>query len=124
MVLQARQGAPDEVGGVLASANGRAMNVFRARNAADNPTTGYRMATEDQRRILAEIDEKGLDIFAVYHSHPTAPAYPTTAELSGAYYSNAYYLVLSLADPIKPTIRAYRIDQGRGDVIEFPVEVN
>lgn len=124
IVLHARQGAPEEVGGVLAAAGGRPMHLFKARNAADTPTSAYRMATEDQRRILHEIDEKGLDIFAVYHSHPTAPAYPTTAELSGAYYSNAYYLVLSLADPQKPSMRAYRIDQGRGDIIEFPVEVN
>ena len=122
MLDLARQGAPNEVGGVLASSNGRLL-LYEAQNGAEDPTQAYRMATEDQRRILSEIDDKGLDIFAVFHSHPTAPAYPATEDLTGAYYANAFYVVLSLADPNRPAARAYRIDQGRGDVVEFPVDV-
>ncbi len=123
MLNQARQGAPVEVGGVLATASGQPMQLLKARNSADDPEHAYQMATEDQRRILAEIDEKGLDIFAVYHSHPSAPAYPVARDLTGAYYSNAYYLVLSLADPGRPVLRAFRIDQTRGDVVEYPVDI-
>lgn len=123
MVSHARQGAPSEVGGVLATASGQPMQLLKARNSADDPQQAYRMATDDQRRILHEIDENGLDIFAVYHSHPAAPAYPVAGDMTGAYYSNAYYLVLSLADPERPVVRAFRIDQTRGDVVEYPVDI-
>ena len=43
-----------------------------------------------------------------------------------SYYSTAPLreTLSSLVDPDHPVVRAYRVDQGRGDVVEFPVEVN
>ncbi|MFN8499565.1 MAG: aspartate-semialdehyde dehydrogenase [Anaerolineae bacterium] len=126
ILIHARQGAPHEVGGVLAtSAKGSGpMQLFVARNSAAQPAEAYHMATDDQQRILAEIDDQGLDIFAVYHTHPNAPAYPVAAEMPGAYYTNAYYILVSLADADRPALRAYKIDQVQGAVVEYPVEVD
>ena len=125
ILMHARQGVPHEVGGVLAkSVKGGPMQLFVARNSAAQPEEAYAMATDDQQRILAEIDDQGLDIFALYHTHPSAPAYPVADELRGAYYTNAYYILVSLADADRPVLRAYKVDQVQGDVVEYPVEVD
>ena len=126
ILRHARQGVPHEVGGVLATPakGGGSMQLFVARNSAAQPDEAYAMETDDQQRILAEIDDQGLDIFALYHTHPNAPAYPAAEEVRNAYYGNAYYIVVSLADADRPAFRAYKIDQVKGDVVEYPVEVD
>src|SRR3712207_8203891 len=53
-------------------------------------STLFPYTTLFRSRIISEIDDQGLDLFAVYHSHPSTPAYPVADEMSGAYYGNAY----------------------------------
>ncbi len=122
IVAHAREGAPQEICGILAGHNGTITRLYRARNAAENPIVTYNLDPHDQLRILQDIDAHGWDIFGIYHSHPASPAHPSPTDVAQAYYNDSYYLIVSLAQK-EPVIRAFKINTNGGQVTEYPVVV-
>lgn len=118
MIAHAREGAPEEVCGVLAGADGHFTKLYRAQNVAENPIATYRLEPHEQLRIFREIDDEGWDIAGIYHSHPASPAYPSPTDMRLAFYPDAVYFIVSLARPDQPIIRAFRLDQERDLVTE------
>ncbi|TKJ31359.1 MAG: hypothetical protein CEE40_02190 [Chloroflexi bacterium B3_Chlor] len=108
MIAHARDEAPLEACGILAGKQDRVVEVYRARNADCSPTS-YRLDPEEQYRIFVDIEDNGLDIVGIYHSHPASPAVPSNTDRKQAYYPEAMYFVVSLADPAEPHVRAFRI---------------
>jgi proteasome lid subunit RPN8/RPN11 len=111
MIAHAQEEAPLEACGILAGKENRVVRVYRARNADRSPAS-YRLEPEEQYRIFMDIEEEGWDILGIYHSHPASPALPSGIDLKQAYYPEALYFVVSLVDPTKPQIRAFRIIKG------------
>jgi proteasome lid subunit RPN8/RPN11 len=58
----------------------------------------YRMRAEDQLRAFMAVEEAGLDLIAIWHSHPRGPAHLSPTDLAEAYYPEATLLVWSLAE--------------------------
>jgi proteasome lid subunit RPN8/RPN11 len=85
--------------------------VYPMTNADHSPVT-YRLDPEEQVRAFVEIEEEGWELLAIYHSHSHSPAYPSATDLELAFYPDALYLIISLADRAKPIIRAFRIVEG------------
>ena len=112
MIAHAREEAPLEACGVLAGKEDRVAKLYRASNADRSPVS-YRLEPEEQYRIFMDIEEKGWDILGIYHSHPTSPAVPSGIDLKQAYYPEAVYFVVSLADPVQPQVKAFRIIEGK-----------
>ena len=108
IVSHAREEAPREACGILAGRDGRVLRLYRARNADPSPTS-YSLEPEQQYRIFKDIEDRGLELVAIYHSHPSSPATPSDKDIKQAYYPEASYLVVSLADPLEPQVRAFRI---------------
>lgn len=120
IVEQARSEHPNEACGLLAGTNGEAKRLFRMSNAERSPVI-YRMEPADQLRVFNEIDEAGLDLIGIYHSHTRSPAYPSSTDVSLAYYPEAVYLIVSLADMERPDLRGFRIVDGKVTEIELQV---
>ncbi|MDQ3240541.1 MAG: M67 family metallopeptidase, partial [Actinomycetota bacterium] len=68
-----------------------------------------------------ELDDEGWEI-GVYHSHPRSPAEPSQTDINLATYPHWTYLIVSLADPNAPVVRAWRMGEGR--VEEEPVDLD
>jgi proteasome lid subunit RPN8/RPN11 len=123
IVEQARAEHPNEACGVLAghaSQNGGAASrIFRMTNAERSPVI-YRIDPKEQFRVFKEIEDEDLDLVAIYHSHTRSPAYPSATDVAQAYYPEAVYLIVSLANPDAPDLRGYRITDGK--VVEEPLE--
>jgi proteasome lid subunit RPN8/RPN11 len=107
----------------VAARDGEVANVYRTRNAAPNPVVTYLMEPHDQLRIFKEIDDRGLSLLAIYHSHPASPAYPSPTDLAQAFYPDAHYLIVSLAEPSRPVVRAFRLDQEQGQAHEVKLVI-
>jgi proteasome lid subunit RPN8/RPN11 len=60
------------------------------------------------RRLRAE----GRSIVGAYHSHPQSPAVPSPTDVSEAHDPEFAYVIVSLASPASPDVRAYRIKDG------------
>jgi proteasome lid subunit RPN8/RPN11 len=58
------------------------------------------------------MDERGWDLWGIYHSHTHSEAYPSETDVKLAFYPEARYLLMSLADRANPVLRAFRIDEG------------
>jgi [CysO sulfur-carrier protein]-S-L-cysteine hydrolase len=120
IIEQARAEHPNEACGLLAGTNGEATRIFQMSNAERSPVI-YRMEPSEQLRVFNEIDKDGLGLVAIYHSHTRSPAYPSSTDVSLAYYPEAVYLIVSLADAERPDLRGFEIKDGK--VVEIELEL-
>jgi len=119
IVAQARAEAPNECCGMIASRDGEAVSVHPAVNAAASPLR-YEIDGAEQLKIQLAIDDAGLDLGAIYHSHTRTEPYPSQTDINLAFYPDSLYLIVGLAAP-EPDVRAYTIRDGR--VSEAQLEV-
>jgi [CysO sulfur-carrier protein]-S-L-cysteine hydrolase len=107
IVAHARAGLPNEACGILAGADGRVERFFPA--VPDEPSPYYyRIESRDQIRIMNAIDDAGLDLIGIYHSHTSSPAYPSRTDAEQAFWPDAVYVIVSLAGG-DADVRGYRI---------------
>ena len=107
IVAHARAGLPNEACGILAGLHGRVERFFPAESDEPSPYY-YRIESRDQIRIMNEIDEAGLDLIGIYHSHTSSPAFPSRTDAEQAFWPDAVYVIVSLASP-DADVRGYRI---------------
>ena len=120
MIAHAREEAPNECCGMVASDDGRAVKVHRAVNAAASPLR-YEIDGQDQYRIQTAIDDAGWDLGAIYHSHTRSAPYPSQTDINLAFYPDALYLIVGLAEE-EPDVRAFTINGGQVKDAELTVE--
>ncbi len=109
---------PNEACGLIGGADGTATKLYRMSNAERSPVI-YRMEPAEQLRVFNDIDDEGLELVAIYHSHTRSPAYPSATDVSLAYYPDAVYLIVSLADQDNPDLRGFRINDGKVKEVEL-----
>lgn len=119
IVAQAREEYPNEACGLIASEAGVPVRMFRMRNADESPVT-YRLDPKEQLEVFNEMDDRGWDLFAIYHSHTGSDAYPSPTDVRLAFYPEASYLLLSLSDE-EPVLRGFSILDG--EITEHEVRV-
>jgi proteasome lid subunit RPN8/RPN11 len=120
IVEQGLREFPNECCGVIAADGGVPVKVFQMTNADASPAT-YRLDGTEQLRVFDEIDERGWELWAIYHSHTHSEAYPSETDVRLAFYPEARYLLLSLQDREAPVLRSFRIEDGRIDEEEVEV---
>ncbi len=103
---------PNECCGVIAAASGAPVKVFAMRNADASPAT-YRLDGREQLQVFREMEERGWDLWAIYHSHTHSQAYPSETDVKQAFYPEARYILLSLEDRENPVIRSFFIEDGQ-----------
>jgi [CysO sulfur-carrier protein]-S-L-cysteine hydrolase len=120
LVAHAVADAPNECCGMIASRDGEAVTVHRATNSAASPLR-YEIDGAEQYRIQMEIDDAGLDLGAIYHSHTRSEPYPSQTDINLAFYPEAIYVIVGLASE-QPDVRAYTIRDGQVVEAELVVE--
>ena len=119
VIAHARADAPNECVGMISSRAGEAVAVHRARNAAASPLR-YEIDGMEQYKIQNAIEDAGLELGAIYHSHTRSDPLPSQTDINLAFYPDALYVIVGLkAD--EPDVRAWRIVDGQ--VSEAQLEV-
>ncbi len=122
IVDQARAEYPNEacglvVGSGAASDNGTAVRYKACRNKAASPYR-YEIHPDDLLRISVATDDADQVFWAIVHSHVKSPAVPSATDVGLAFYPDALYILVSLADDHAdpetgaPSLRAWRIVEG------------
>lgn len=120
MIAHAKDDAPDECCGIIAGKDGRATKLYRAVNAEHSPYR-YSVDAKDLLRIYRAAEDNGWEFLAIYHSHTHTEAYPSPTDVRLAAWPDAYYVLVSLMDEVKPVVRAFRIVDAA--VTEEPIEL-
>lgn len=113
MLAHARGQAPREACGLVAGRGGKPERFIATDNEDPQPETRYRIPPGQLLRHLRAMEERGEDLIAIFHSHPRSQAYPSATDVAQAHYPDARYLILSLAEPDRPVLRAFLIRDGR-----------
>jgi proteasome lid subunit RPN8/RPN11 len=111
MIAHARADAPNECCGMVASRNGEAVAVHRARNKAASPLR-YEIDGMEQYKIQSAIEDAGLELGAIYHSHTRSAPEPSQTDINLAFYPEALYVIVGLEHD-EPDVRAWRIVDGQ-----------
>lgn len=126
MVEHCLAGRPNEACGLLGSKDGTVARVFRMANADASPVR-YSLDPKEQFRVYRQLDEDGLELAGVFHSHTHTEAYPSPTDVRRAS-EDVPYLIVSLAGKA-PSIRAFRIVKESwtaedGTIEELPVHIS
>jgi proteasome lid subunit RPN8/RPN11 len=119
IVAQARAEAPDECCGLVGTRDGEAVRLLKLRNAAASPLR-YEIDPKDQLRAFDELDDAGLDLGIIYHSHTRSAPEPSQTDINLARYPDSLYMIVGVAGP-EDDVRLWRIADGQ--VAQTPFEV-
>ena len=112
IVEQGLREFPNECCGLIAAQEGVPFKVFTMTNADASPVT-YRLDGLEQLHVFDQMDDEGLELWAIYHSHTHSEAYPSDTDIRLAFYPDARYILLSLADRAEPVARSFFIIEGQ-----------
>jgi len=122
-LLHLAQLSPDlEVCGLVSSKNGVPSHCYPVANVAEQPRQRFLLDAGQQISAMAKMRELGEELFAIYHSHPTAPAEPSTHDLEQAAYPKALYLIISLNTKGILEMRGFKIHHKTA--VEIPLMMN
>jgi proteasome lid subunit RPN8/RPN11 len=102
---------PEEGCGLIAGRDGQALRLYPVENRLHSPVA-YEMEPAQQVRAIVALEAEGLELLAIYHSHPDGPARPSATDMAHAYYPDQAYVIVSLADRRRPSLRAFMIQDG------------
>jgi proteasome lid subunit RPN8/RPN11 len=109
MIAHAREEAPRECCGMIATDNGRAVAVHRVRNVAINPKSAYFMDAKEQYQAFQAIEDADLELGAIYHSHPRSEPVPSETDINLAKpWPGMRWIIVSLQGD-EPEIRTWTI---------------
>jgi proteasome lid subunit RPN8/RPN11 len=111
-LLHLAQLSPDrEVCGLVSSQNGVPYRCYPVANVAEQPAQRFLLDTAAQIAALKAMREGNEELFAIYHSHPTAPAIPSNIDLELAAYPEVLTLIISLDTKGVLEMRGFYINQ-------------
>ncbi len=120
MVAHARADDPKECCGLVSSRDGDAVNVYRTTNTE---ASQFRFVIEprEQLRIYNEIEDAGLDLGAIYHSHTRSAPYPSQTDINFAKdWPGVLWIIIGLANG-EPEVKTYEIHDG--EVADADLEI-
>ncbi|MBV9684660.1 MAG: M67 family metallopeptidase [Solirubrobacterales bacterium] len=121
MVAHAREEAPNECVGMVGSADGHAVVVYRAANAEASPLR-FRIDPEEQLELHNRIEEAGLELGAIYHSHTRTEPRPSQTDINFArLWPGVLWIIVGL-DGEQAEVRTWRIDDGQVSGAELVME--
>jgi proteasome lid subunit RPN8/RPN11 len=127
MVEHVREGGPEERCGIIASRDDVAVALYPTRNALETPKYGYRIDGPELLRVVNEIEERGLELGAIYHSHPRSEPEPSQADMNEAtspngspWWPGTIHVIVGFAQT-EPEVRAWHL--GGPDVAEAELVV-
>ena len=112
-ILYHAQNSPEsEVCGLIGAKNDIPCSCYPVANSAKQPENRFLLDVQQQIAVQVTMRGKGEALFAVYHSHPTASALPSTTDLALANQPEALHLIISLNTKGVLEMRGFRIAEG------------
>ncbi len=111
IILHCREIYPNEACGILAGKGRVVQKVYKMTNI-ENSSVSYMMEPGEQFTVMKEMREQGLEMSAIYHSHPQSDVHPSPKDINLAFYPDSLYVIVSLINEEQPAIKAFEIKNG------------
>lgn len=121
IISHSKEEFPNEACGILAGKEGKIIKIYRMANT-DKSSKTFFMDPKEQLEAMKEIRNLGLDLIGIYHSHLETEAYPSAHDVELAFYPEASYAIVSIKDKENPSIRSFKIIEGKITEEEVRIE--
>ncbi|MBS7611595.1 M67 family metallopeptidase [Candidatus Bathyarchaeota archaeon] len=123
LVEACKEEFPREACGLIAGVKGNedsfAIKIYPLRNIAKSSFT-YETDAEEVYNAFINIEETGLSILGVYHSHPFSQAEPSELDRRNAFYPGMIHVIVSLIGDVAD-VKAY-LWSGE-EFTEYPISI-
>jgi len=121
LLHHAQRSPAAEVCGLVGAKAGVAVRCYPVANVAADPRRLFAMDPAQQIAALRALRNRGEELFAIYHSHPSTPPLPSTTDLAQAAYPEALYLIISLQTRGVLEMRGFRLKDGTVAEVELEI---
>lgn len=94
MLFHVSKEYPREACGFIGGNNNTVQNIVTAINTSSS-NSRYEIDPREQLKIFRHLEESGLDLLAIYHSHPSGPSTPSSADISEWNYPQTFSVIWS-----------------------------
>ncbi len=120
MIAHAREEAPNECCGMVASRDSEIVHVYRTTNVEASP---FRFVIDgrEQYDIYTKIEDAELELGAIYHSHTRSEPRPSQTDINFAKaWPGVLWIIIGLAGE-DVEVRTWRIEDGKVSEAELTV---
>ncbi len=114
IIFHAEETFPEECVGVIignAKNDAQVVDTRKMKNInTGSKNTRYNIDPLELLKLEDELDESGLILMGIYHSHPNHPARPSKYDLDHAW-PNLSYIVLSIKEGKFDELTSWRLDR-------------
>lgn len=112
-ILHYAQLSPEtEVCGLIGARDDEPCSAYPVANRALEPRCRFELDPAGQVKAMRQMRAKNEALYAIFHSHPKAPAEPSPADLAEASYPKALHLIISLNTQGVLEMRGFRLIEG------------
>jgi proteasome lid subunit RPN8/RPN11 len=122
IVAHARREAPRECCGLLVGCGLLVDACEPVPNVSPTPFTRYAIDPATHIATRRRLRGTGREVIGCYHSHPAAPAIPSETDLADAYYPEFVWIIVSLANAVRPDLAAFRLTHGQYTPLHVAIE--
>ncbi|OGW58279.1 MAG: hypothetical protein A2Z09_00140, partial [Nitrospirae bacterium RBG_16_43_8] len=115
-----KESHPNEACGILAGSGEEVSKVYKMSNI-EKSSVSYFMDSNEQFKVMKDMRENNLSMSAIFHSHPSSPAYPSAKDVSLAFYDNCVYVIVSLMEQ-EPVVKGFSIREGAVKEVRISVK--
>ena len=123
MLAHAQQHDDVEVCGLIGSDKQGNKNYYPIDNVSNNPNCQFLMDAPQQISAMRKMRDRGQELFAIVHSHPTSNAMPSRLDIEESSYKDALYIIISLNTKGVLEMRAFEQQPNSMQEIELILEV-
>lgn len=121
MIEHSKREFPNEACGILSGSTERVNKVYEMTNVEKSPQTFF-MDAREQLKVMKEIRNEGQKMIGIYHSHVASLAFPSDHDVELALYPEVSYVIISIKDRENPSVRSFKIVEGKIREEELKIE--
>ena len=110
MISHCKEAHPNEACGILAGNGEEVFKVYKMANIEKSPVS-YEFDSREHIKAIRDMRENNHTMLAIFHSHPSSPAYPSAKDMNLAFYEDCIYVIVSLIEK-QPVVKGFLIREG------------
>ena len=121
LLSEAQKNPEMETCGLVSEKHGSPCNVYPVANVSGDKQQLFEMDPAQQIAAMKSMRDNNESLFAIYHSHPHAPAQPSATDIAQASYPDALYLIISLDTRGVLEMRGFYLRQNDIEAVELHI---